>query len=70
MLILIRISTGDIGEGLADDGGYTGGEDVDGVHHFGVREGGYGHLEGDAGDAAEGLVDAEELCRRRFRRRR
>ncbi len=46
---------------MADDRGYAGGEDVDGVHHLCVREGGYGHLEGDTGDSAEGLVDAEEL---------
>jgi hypothetical protein len=49
------------GEGLANDWCYAGGEDVDGVHHLGVRQGGYGHLEGDTGDSAERLVDAEEL---------
>ena len=48
-------------QGFADDGGYAGAEEFDGVHHFVVGEGGYGHLEGEAGDAAEGFVDVEEF---------
>jgi putative transposase len=54
-----RSSPGD--EVGAEDGGDAGAEDFDGVHHFGVGDRGYGHLEGDAGDAAEGLVYADEF---------
>ena len=32
-----------------------------------MREGGDGHLEGDAGDSAEGVVEAEEFCGDGFR---
>ena len=48
-------------QGLAEERGYLGAEELDGVHHFGVGDGGDGHLEGDAGDAAEDLVDVEDL---------
>ena len=50
-----------MGEGFADDGGYAGAEEFDGVGEFVVGEGGYAHLEADAGDAAEGFVHVEEL---------
>ncbi len=56
-------------EGLADDRGYLGAEEFDGVHEFVVAEGGDAHLEADARDAAEGFVHLEELWRLRFRRR-
>src|SRR5438552_16630794 len=48
-------------QGTADDGGYAGAEQFDGVREFVVGEGGDAHLEADAGDAAEGLVHLEEL---------
>ena len=50
-----------MGQGFADDGGYSGAEEFDGVHEFVVGEGGDAHLEADAGDAAEGFVHLEEL---------
>src|SRR5438270_12280770 len=49
------------GEGLADDGGYASAEEFDGMHESVVAEGGYAHLEADAGDAAEGFVHLEEF---------
>ena len=39
-------------QGTADDGGYAGAEEFDGVREFVVGEGGDAHLEADAGDAA------------------
>jgi len=48
-------------QGFADDGGYAGTEEFDGVHEFVVGESGDAHLKADAGDAAEGFVHLEEL---------
>src|SRR5438045_784252 len=49
------------GEGFADDGGYAGAEEFDGMHESVVAQGGDAHLETDAGDAAEGFVHLQEL---------
>ena len=44
------------GEGFADDGGDARAEEFDGVEELVVVEGGYAHLEADAGDASEIFV--------------
>src|SRR5260370_15808351 len=41
------------GEVFADDGGYAGAENFDGMHPFGGGDGGHSHLERSAGDAAQ-----------------
>ena len=46
---------------LLHEGGDLRTEDLDGAHELCVGEGGDAHLEGDAGDAAEIVMDAEEL---------
>src|SRR5438034_221714 len=50
-------------QGTADDGGYAGAEEFDGVREFVVGAGGDAHLEADAGDALahDKLTHAIEL---------
>jgi hypothetical protein len=51
MTTLFTLTAGVEG-GFADDGGYAGAEELDGVREFVVGEGGDAHLKADAGDAA------------------
>jgi hypothetical protein len=48
-------------ESVADDRGYLCTEEFDGVEKFVVVQGGYAHLETDAGDAAESFVHLQEF---------